>query len=49
MRAVAERGARAVSGRSIAALSEREGIAGAEVLLLFLARRRHAAGRAAEA
>ena len=32
VRAVAERGARAVSGRSIAALSDREGIAGAEVL-----------------
>jgi DNA-binding PucR family transcriptional regulator len=34
VRAVAERGARAVVSRSIAALSEREGILGAEVLLL---------------
>ena len=34
VRAVAERGARAVVSRSIAALSEREGITGAEVLLL---------------
>jgi sugar diacid utilization regulator len=34
VRAVAERGARAVASRSIAALSERDGIAGAEVLLL---------------
>jgi sugar diacid utilization regulator len=34
VRAVAERGARAVTGRSIAALSEREGVPGAEVLLL---------------
>ncbi len=34
VRAVAERGARAVVNRSIAALSEREGILGAEVLLL---------------
>ncbi len=35
VRAVAERGARAVVSRSIAALSEREGVAGAEVLLLI--------------
>jgi DNA-binding PucR family transcriptional regulator len=34
VRAVVERGARAVVSRSIAALSEREGVAGAEVLLL---------------
>jgi sugar diacid utilization regulator len=34
VRAVAERGARAVSSRSIAAQSEREGILGAEILLL---------------
>jgi DNA-binding PucR family transcriptional regulator len=34
VRAVAERGARAVVSRSIAALSERDGIVGAEVLLL---------------
>jgi DNA-binding PucR family transcriptional regulator len=34
VRAVAERGARSVVSRSIAALSEREGILGAEVLLL---------------
>jgi DNA-binding PucR family transcriptional regulator len=34
VRAVAERGARSVVNRSIAALSEREGILGAEVLLL---------------
>jgi DNA-binding PucR family transcriptional regulator len=33
VRAVVERGARAVVSRSIAALSEREGVAGAEVLL----------------
>jgi DNA-binding PucR family transcriptional regulator len=35
VRAVAERGARAVVSRSIAALSERDGIGGAEVLLLI--------------
>ena len=34
VRAVAERGARAVASHSIAALSERDGVAGAEVLLL---------------
>ena len=34
VRAVAERGARAVANHSIAALSERDGVAGAEVLLL---------------
>ncbi len=34
VRAIAERGARAVSSRSIAALSERDGILAAEVLLL---------------
>jgi len=35
VRAVAERGARAVVSRSIAALSERDGVGGAEVLLLI--------------
>jgi DNA-binding PucR family transcriptional regulator len=60
VRAVAERGARAVSGRSIAALSEREGVgaggagggagvAGAEVLLLVPGADDAAAARAAEA
>ena len=39
VRAVAERGARAVVSRSIAALSEREGTVGAEVLLLVPGRR----------
>jgi sugar diacid utilization regulator len=34
VRAIAERGARALASRSIAALSEREGVLGAEVLLL---------------
>jgi sugar diacid utilization regulator len=48
VRAVAERGARAVVGRSIAALSEREGVAGAEVLLLIPGPEA-AASRAAEA
>ena len=51
VRAVAERGARAVASRSIAALSEREGVAGAEVLVLVPggdeARRRAAGGRRA--
>jgi sugar diacid utilization regulator len=49
VRAVAERGARAVVSRSIAALSEREGTAGAEVLLLVPGAEEPAAARAAEA
>ena len=49
VRAVAERGARAVAGRSIAALSEREGVAGAEVLLLVPGGEEALAARAAEA
>ncbi len=49
VRAVAERGARAVSGRSIAALSDRDGIAGAEVLLLVPGADEATATRAGEA
>jgi DNA-binding PucR family transcriptional regulator len=49
VRAVAERGARAVSSRSIAALSEREGIVGAEVLLLVPGGEEALAARAADA
>ncbi len=49
VRAVAERGARAVVSRSIAALSERDGTAGAEVLLLVPGAEEPAAARAAEA
>jgi len=49
VRAVAERGARAVAGRSIAALSEREGIPGAEVLVLVPGADEAGAGRAADA
>jgi PucR family transcriptional regulator, purine catabolism regulatory protein len=49
VRAVAERGARATAGRSIAALSERDGIAGAEVLVLVPGGEEAAAARAAEA
>jgi DNA-binding PucR family transcriptional regulator len=51
VRAVAERGARAVVGRSIAALSEREGAgaASAEVLLLVPGADETTAARAAEA
>jgi sugar diacid utilization regulator len=49
VRAVAERGARAVVSRSIAALSEREGILGAEVLVLVPGGEEAAAARAAEA
>jgi DNA-binding PucR family transcriptional regulator len=49
VRAVAERGARAVSSRSIAALSEREGIPGAEVLVLVPGGEEAIAARAAEA
>ena len=49
VRAVAERGARAVAGRSIAALSEREGAPGVEILLLVPGGEEPLAGRAAEA
>jgi DNA-binding PucR family transcriptional regulator len=49
VRAVAERGARAVVSRSIAALSEREDIAGAEVLVLVPGGDEALAARAAEA
>jgi sugar diacid utilization regulator len=49
VRAVAERGARAVVSRSIAALSERDGTVGAEVLLLVPGGEEPAAARAAEA
>jgi sugar diacid utilization regulator len=48
-RAVAERGARAVVSRSIAALSERDGTVGAEVLLLVPGGEEPLAARAAEA
>lgn len=49
VRAVAERGARAVVSRSIAALSERDGTVGAEVLLLVPGGEESIAARAAEA
>jgi len=49
VRAVAERGARAVASRSIAALSERDGIQAAEVLLLVPGGAEPAAARAVEA
>lgn len=49
VRAVAERGARAVTNRSIAALSEREGVPGAEVLVLVPGGEEATAARAAEA
>jgi sugar diacid utilization regulator len=49
VRAVAERGARAVASRSIAALSERDGIPGAEVLVLVPGGEEASAARAAEA
>ena len=49
VRAVAERGARAVASRSIAALSDREGIVGAEVLVLVPGGEEATAARAAEA
>jgi sugar diacid utilization regulator len=49
VRAVAERGARAVASRSIAALSERDGMQAAEVLVLVPGGDEVAAGRAAEA
>ena len=48
-RAVAERGARAVVGRSIAALSERDGAGGVEILLLVPGSEEPAAARAADA
>jgi sugar diacid utilization regulator len=48
-RSVAERGARAVVGRSIAALSERDGAAGVEIQLLLPGGDEPAAARAAEA
>ncbi len=48
-RAVVERGARAAVGRSIAALSERDGAAGVEILLLVPGREEQVAARAAEA
>jgi len=49
VRAVAERGARAVASRSIAALSDRDGVPGAEVLLLVPGGDDATAARAAEA
>lgn len=49
VRAVAERGARAVVSRSIASLSERDGTVGAEVLLLVPGGEEPPAARAAEA
>jgi sugar diacid utilization regulator len=49
VRAVAERGARAVVSRSIAGLSERDGMVGAEVLLLVPGGEEPTAARAAEA
>jgi DNA-binding PucR family transcriptional regulator len=49
VRVVAERGARAVASRSIAALSEREGMVGAEVLLLVPGGEESTAARAADA
>jgi DNA-binding PucR family transcriptional regulator len=48
VRAIAERGARATTSRSIAALSEREGIVGAEVLLLVPGGDEAIAARAAD-
>jgi PucR family transcriptional regulator, purine catabolism regulatory protein len=48
VRAVAERGARAVVSRSIAALSERDGILGAEVLVLVPGGDETTAARAAD-
>lgn len=47
-RAVAERGARAVVGKSLAALSERDGAFGVEILLLVPGGEEAAAARAAE-
>ena len=48
VRAVAERGARAAASRSIAALSDRDGILGAEVLLLVPGGEETIAARAAD-
>jgi sugar diacid utilization regulator len=48
VRAIAERGARAVVNRSIAALSERDGILGAEVLVLVPGGEEATAARAAD-
>jgi DNA-binding PucR family transcriptional regulator len=48
VRAVAERGARAVASRSIAALSEREGIQAAEVLVLVPGAEEATSARAAD-
>jgi len=48
VRAVAERGARAASSRAIAALSERDGMTAAEVLLLVPGSEEQVAARAAE-
>jgi sugar diacid utilization regulator len=48
VRAVAERGARSVASRSIAALSERDGIPGAEVLVLVPGGEEATAARAAD-
>ncbi len=47
-RAVAERGARAVVGKSLAALSQRDGAAGVEIILLVPGGEEAAAARAAE-
>jgi sugar diacid utilization regulator len=49
VRAVAERGARAVASRSIAALSDRDGVVGAEVLVLVPGGDDATAARAADA
>jgi sugar diacid utilization regulator len=48
-RAVAERGARAVAGRSLAAVSERDGAPGVEILLLIPGSEEQLAARAGEA
>jgi sugar diacid utilization regulator len=49
VRAIAERGARAVSSRSIAALSEREGMSAAEVIVLVPGADEQTGARAADA
>jgi sugar diacid utilization regulator len=49
VRAVAERGARAVSSRAIAALSERDGVSAAEVIVLVPGADEQAGARVAEA
>jgi DNA-binding PucR family transcriptional regulator len=49
VRALSERGARAVVSRSIAALSDREGVTGAEVILLVPSEEEATATKAAEA